>query len=128
MVPRPAPDERSLLNLRADFAINDAAGADKWAPRDLLGDYGFEPWHTFDATAILENSKLLAATPHWMRNGDHTHLIGSPMDRAGVEVPHPAPAKPHLTKGRPLAPRSATAGTRSSHSGCASTGEPTDSL
>jgi hypothetical protein len=92
----------AFLSLRADFAINDAAGAEKWAPRDLLGNYGFEPWHTFDATAILENSKLLAATPHWIRKGDHTHLIGSPMARAGVEVPHPAPTKPHLTKGRPL--------------------------
>lgn len=92
----------AFLNLEADFAINDATGPDRWASRGLLTDYAFEPWHTFDATAVLENSKLLAATPHWMRKGDHTHLIGSPMDRAGVEVPHPAPAKPHLTKGRPL--------------------------
>ncbi|WP_457971619.1 hypothetical protein [Arthrobacter sp. D1-17] len=37
-----------------------------------------------------------------MRKGDHTATIGSPTD-AQVEVPHPAPAKPHLTKGRPLA-------------------------
>jgi hypothetical protein len=37
-----------------------------------------------------------------MRKGDHTAMIGSPMDRAGVDVPHPAPAKPHLAKGRPL--------------------------
>ncbi|QOT19549.1 hypothetical protein [Paenarthrobacter sp. YJN-5] len=92
----------AFLNLEADFAINDATGPDRWATRGLLNDYAFEPWHTFDATAVLENSKLLAATPHWMRKGDHTHLIGSPMDRAGVDVPHPAPAKPHLTKGRPL--------------------------
>ncbi|WP_427019362.1 hypothetical protein ACQCSX_21970 (plasmid) [Pseudarthrobacter sp. P1] len=91
-----------FFDLRADFAINDATGPDRWAPRDLLGDYPFTPWHTFDATAVLENSKLLAATPHWMRKGDHTAMIGSPMDRAGVEVPHPAPAKPHLCKGRPL--------------------------
>ncbi|GAA4032886.1 hypothetical protein GCM10023063_15300 [Arthrobacter methylotrophus] len=92
----------SFLNLEADFAINDATGPDRWATRGLLTDYAFTPWHTFDATAVLENSKLLAATPHWMRKGDHTSMIGSPMDRAGVEVPHPAPAKPHLTKGRPL--------------------------
>lgn len=24
------------------------------------------------------------------------------MDRHGLDVPHPAPIKPHLTKGRPL--------------------------
>ncbi|QYF91430.1 hypothetical protein KY499_09250 [Arthrobacter sp. PAMC25284] len=91
-----------FLSLRADFAINDATGPDRWAPRDLLGDYAFTPWHTFAATAVNENIKLIAATPHWMRRGDHTHMIGSPMDRAGVEVPHPAPAKPHLVKGRAL--------------------------
>lgn len=92
----------SFLNLEADFAINDATGPERWATRGMLTDYAFEPWHTFHATAVLENSKLLAATPHWMRNGDHTAMIGSPMDRAGVDVPHPAPAKPHLSKGRPL--------------------------
>lgn len=92
----------SFLNLEADFAINDATGPDRWVTRGMLTDYEFSPWHTFDATAVLENSRLLAATPHWMRNGDHTHLIGSPVDRASVEVPHPAPAKPHLAKGRPL--------------------------
>ncbi|WP_455834081.1 hypothetical protein [Pseudarthrobacter siccitolerans] len=45
---------------------------------------------------------LLAATPHWMRGGDHTHLIGIPMGRAGTGVPHPAPVRPESTKGRPL--------------------------
>lgn len=91
-----------FLNLRADFAVNDATGPDRWAARDLLGDYPFTPWHTFDATAVIENSRLLAASPHWLRRGDHTHLIGTPMDRAGVEIPHPAPAKPHLVTGRAL--------------------------
>lgn len=92
----------AFLNLDADFAVNDATGPERWATRGMLTDYEFTPWHTFDATAILENSKLLAATPHWMRKGDHTPMIGSPMDRAGVKVPHPAPAKPQLSKGRPL--------------------------
>jgi hypothetical protein len=67
----------------------------------MLTDYAFTPWHTFDATAVLENSKLLAATPHWMRQGDHTAMIGSPMDRAGADVPHPA-RRGRLSKGRPL--------------------------
>ncbi|TSE15679.1 hypothetical protein B1A87_006960 [Arthrobacter sp. KBS0703] len=91
-----------FFNLEADFAINDAVGPDRWVRRGMLTDHAFAPWHTFDATAVLENSKLLAATPHWMRKGDHTAMIGSPMDRASVQVPHPAPAKPHLSKGRPL--------------------------
>lgn len=92
----------AFLNLESDFAINDATGPDRWATRGMLGDYAFTPWHTFDATAVLENSRLLGATPHWMQGGDHTAMIGSPMDRAGKDVPHPAPAKPHLSKGRPL--------------------------
>ncbi|WP_209729316.1 hypothetical protein [Arthrobacter sp. CAN_C5] len=37
-----------------------------------------------------------------MRTGDHTHLIGTPMSRAGEETPHPTPAKPDKVKGRPL--------------------------
>jgi hypothetical protein len=92
----------AFFNLEADFAINDPTGPDRWVRRGMLMDYAFAPWHTFDATAVLENSQLLAATPHWLRKGDHTALIGSPMDRAKVGVPHPAPAKPHLTKGRQL--------------------------
>ncbi len=94
----------NFLNLRADFALNDTTGPDRWTPRNLLDTeaYPFTPWHTFDATAVLENAKLLAATPHWMRKGDHTHLIGSAVQRAGIDVPHPAPVKPHLSKGRPL--------------------------
>lgn len=92
----------SFFNLDADFALNDATGPDKWVRRSMLTDYPFTPWHTFDATAVLENSRLLAATPHWLRTGDHTGMIGSPMDRAGATVPHPEPAKPHLSKGRPL--------------------------
>lgn len=99
----PARHEMSeaFFSLRADFAINDGKGADRWATRSLL-DMEFAPWHTFDATAVIDNSKLLTATPHWLRKGEHTHLIGTPMDRAGVAVPHPAPARPELSKGRPL--------------------------
>lgn len=91
----------AFFRLEADFAINDAKGSDRWATRSLLG-MNFTPWHTFDATAVIDNSKLLTATPHWLRRGEQTHLIGTPMDRAGVRVPHPAPARPELSKGRPL--------------------------
>lgn len=85
-----------------DFAINDATGPDRWARRQMLTDYDFTLWHTFDVTAVVENSKLLAATPPLLRTGEHTVLIGSPVIRANVEVPHPAPAKPHLPKDWPL--------------------------
>ncbi|MBP2216021.1 hypothetical protein H4V95_001212 [Arthrobacter sp. CAN_C5] len=71
-------------------------------PRQLFGDYAFTPWETFDATAIVDNAPAILATPYWMRTGDHTHLIGTPMSRAGEETPHPTPAKPDKVKGRPL--------------------------
>lgn len=91
-----------FLRLEADFATGSGSGASKWMPLGLLDEYAFTPWKTFDARAVIDNAPLIAATPHWMREGDHTHLIGSPMDRAGVTVPHPAPANPKLAKGRPL--------------------------
>lgn len=80
-------------------------GAAKWVPRGLLDEQKFEPWTaTFEPTAVIENAPLLGATPHWLREAgkDYTHLIGSPMDRAGVTVPHPAPANAKLSKGRAL--------------------------
>ncbi|MBG6181377.1 hypothetical protein [Arthrobacter sp. CAN_A1] len=99
----PARHEMSeaFFRLSADFAIKNGKGSERWVPRSLL-DMDFVPWHTFDATALVDNSKLLTATPHWLRKGEHTHLIGTPMDRAGVQVPHPAPVRPELVKGRPL--------------------------
>ncbi|EMY33552.1 hypothetical protein D477_014161 [Arthrobacter crystallopoietes BAB-32] len=92
----------AFFNMGADFAVNDATGAERWQRRELLGDYAFTPWHTFDATAVIDNAPLLAATPHWLRAGDHTHLIGSPQERAGVTTPVPAPRRPELAKGRGL--------------------------
>jgi hypothetical protein len=92
----------SFFTLTADFAIGDGRGAAKWKPRDLLGGYAFEPWHTFDATAIVDNAPLIAASPHWLRAGDHTDLIGSPMSRAGEEIPQPSPVRPELGMPLPL--------------------------
>lgn len=92
----------AFFTLKADFALNDAKGPDKWASRELLGDYPFTPWETFDATAVIENAPLLAATPYWMRAGDHTQLIGSPSSRAGSRLVHKDPARPEKTKGRAL--------------------------
>lgn len=89
-----------FFNLTAFFAINRAAGPDRWVRRNLLGDYAFTPWRTFDATAVLDNAPLLSATPQWMRAGDHTALIGSPMDRARESVPVPAPGKSRKSSGR----------------------------
>lgn len=91
-----------FLRLEADFAIGSGVGGSKWVSRGLLDEYPFTPWPSFDALAVVEQSPLIAATPFWMRRGEHTHLIGSPMDRAGIAVPHPAPANPMLAKGRPL--------------------------
>ncbi|MGO4230462.1 hypothetical protein AB4Y72_16560 [Arthrobacter sp. YAF34] len=91
-----------FFHLEADFMVGPGPGPERWTTRRMLTDYTFEPWHTFDATAVVDNAPILAATPHWMRTGDRTHLIGTPADRAAVRVPHPAPVRPHLAKGRPL--------------------------
>jgi hypothetical protein len=103
----PARHELSenFFRLEAEFAVGQGRGAAKWVPRGLLDEQKFEPWTaTFDATAVIENASLLGATPHWFREAgkDYTKLIGSPMDRAGVSVPHPAPANAKLAKGRAL--------------------------
>jgi hypothetical protein len=93
------------LALEADFAVGEGQGAAKWVPRGLLDEQKFEPWTaTFDAKAVIDNARLLGATPHWFREPglDYTALIGSPMDRAGVPVPHPRPANPKTAKGRAL--------------------------
>lgn len=37
-----------------------------------------------------------------MRTGDRTHLIGSPMGRAGEQTPSPGPVRPELSRGRAL--------------------------
>jgi hypothetical protein len=92
----------SFFTLTADFALGIGRGAQKWVPRELLGDYGFTPWETFDATAIVDNASLIAASPHWLRKGDRTHLIGTPMSRANEEAPQPAPARPELGPTLPL--------------------------
>lgn len=99
----PARHELSddFFELNADFAVGDAPGAGRWESRSLL-NMDFQPWETFDATAVVDVSKLLGASPYWMRTGDHTHLIGSPLQRAGDTVPVPAPARPEKTKGRAL--------------------------
>lgn len=99
----PARHELSedFFSLKADFALKDAAGSGRWESRSMM-EMDFEPWESFDASAVVDVSKLLAATPHWLRTGDHTHQIGSPLDRAGESVPVPAPARPEKIKGRAL--------------------------
>ena len=93
-----------FLNLTAYYAINPSSGPDRWARRDLLGDYTFTPWSTFDATAVINNAPLLTASPHWLRTGDHTALIGSPMDRARELVPHLSPSKNPQSPSDPMSP------------------------
>lgn len=98
-----------FLNLEANFAIG-GAGSGKWVQRSLMSTeaFPFTPYKNFDPTALIENSRLLTATPHWLRTGDHTDLIGTPLDRLAarqkspVAIPHPHPARPSRTLGRPL--------------------------
>ncbi|MGN7149277.1 hypothetical protein ACTHQ6_09830 [Arthrobacter sp. SAFR-179] len=94
-----------FLNLTAAFALGAGTGPDRWVQRHLLSDYDFTPWETFDPIAVGDDAPLLAASPHWLRTGDHTHLIGSPLGRSGTGVPHPAPLPPELVRGLPVGQR-----------------------
>lgn len=90
-----------FLGLEADFAINPKTDASRWQRRSMM-EMPFTPWEGFDATAIVNNSKLLGHVPWWLRTGDHTHLIGTPMDRAGQRIPVPPAIKTGTEKGRPF--------------------------
>ncbi len=96
--------------LSANFALKDMHGPGKWVKRSLLDEYPFTAWETFDATAVVEHAPLLAATPHWMRGEDQTHLIPSPMERSGFPTPVPGPARPELSRHRPLGHGTGAAG------------------
>lgn len=97
----------AFLDLQANFALG--TRTDPWVPRRMMSttDYPFTPHaETFAPRALIENARLLTATPHWLRTGEHTKLIGTPMDReedaiASI-VPHPYPARPNRTAGRTL--------------------------
>ncbi|AUZ33643.1 hypothetical protein C3B78_03610 [Arthrobacter sp. PGP41] len=99
-----------FLNLTASYAVNGSSGFDRWARRDLLGDYPFTAWRTFEATAVINNAPLLSASPHWLRTGDHTALIGSPMDRARENVPQRQPSKQPQRSENPANPVAVGAG------------------
>jgi hypothetical protein len=91
---------KEFFEMRCDFAMHPSErGAGKWVSRSLLNEYPFTPWKGFDATAVLENQKLLGATPFWFRQGDHTHLIGTPAERAGLSIPTPPPGRPSKSAG-----------------------------
>lgn len=53
-----------FFTLSADFALNNVQGPGKWVRRELLGDYAFTPWTTFDAIAVVDHAPMLAANPH----------------------------------------------------------------
>lgn len=41
------------------------------------------------AEVPIKSGKVLAATPHWLRRGDHTHLIGLPSDHSSMTPVNP---------------------------------------
>jgi len=91
---------KEFFEMRADFMLEPAKrGKDKWVSKSLLTDIDFQPWKDFDATAVLDNQGLLGATPFWFRVGDHTHLIGTPLQRAGHSIPTPVPTRPSRSRG-----------------------------
>lgn len=91
---------KEFFEMRCDFALKpEVHGAGKWVPRSLLNEYPFIPWKGFNATAVLDNQGLLGATPYWFRQGDHTHLIGTPADREGLTIPVPVTDRPERSRG-----------------------------
>lgn len=91
---------KSFFELRCEFALKpEVRGAGKWVSRSLLNEYPFEPWKGFNATAVLQNQGLLGATPFWFRQGEFTHLIGTPAQREGVIIPVPEPDRPERSRG-----------------------------
>lgn len=77
-----------FLNLTANFATGAGKGISQWESKNLL-DMPFAPHHSLNATAINSNMKMLGQTPWWMREGDHTHLIGTPLGRQNLAPPIP---------------------------------------
>jgi hypothetical protein len=91
---------KSFFELRCQFALNPGVhGSGKWVYRSLLNEYPFEPWKGFNATAVLQNQGLLGATPFWFRQGEFTHLIGTPAQRESITIPVPAPERPERSRG-----------------------------
>lgn len=57
------------------------------------------------AEAPMKYGQVLAATPHWLRRGDHTHLIGLPTEHSSMKPVNPL----HMTaegsyEGEPVTP------------------------
>jgi hypothetical protein len=91
---------KEFFEMRADFALEPGKrGKDKWVSKSMLTEIDFQPWRDFDATAVIDNQGLLGATPFWFRTGDHTHLIGTPLQRQGLDIPQPEHTRPSRSRG-----------------------------
>lgn len=97
----PARHEASddFLSLIANFATGHGSGPDRWEAKSLM-ELPFSPRSGFDARAVTEQMKLLGQSPWWMREGDHTRLIGSPLGRQNMTSPIPPYYRGYEPKGR----------------------------
>lgn len=70
-----------FLDLTAYFPTGDAPDT-LWQPRAMLDVEQLPFTPTFDATAVLTNSSMLAATPHWLREQRVPWQLGAITNRA----------------------------------------------
>ncbi|XKH58504.1 hypothetical protein LG293_17940 (plasmid) [Citricoccus nitrophenolicus] len=82
-------------------------GLDRWQPASLE-EIEFDP--QYDMQQMVDAASVLASTPHWLRTGTASTILGDPMQRAGVEVPEPEETKPLLGGERDLGAPSGWAG------------------
>ncbi|MGN7187010.1 hypothetical protein [Microbacterium enclense] len=68
-------DPQSLTKLHASSPTGTPADADpsNWEQRALM-NVEFAPTTPLDPTAVIRNTRGIRATPHWMREGEHTDL------------------------------------------------------
>lgn len=99
----PAKHELSkyFKELSANFATGHGSGQARWESKSLM-ELPFAPRPGFDALAVTEQMKLLGQSPWWMRQGDHTHLIGSPMGRDNISTPVPPYYRGYTPTHRPF--------------------------
>lgn len=69
-------------------------GLERWQP-GRLDEVELDP--DYDLAEMVDGISVLASTPHWLRTGTASTILGDPMTRAGIELPVPPVARPNRT-------------------------------